>query len=245
MLKYLIILSLSFFLNFSVKSIEPPKAKPELHYASHPVPTNPVYLDSKYYETLIKEGPGVPAKNSKEQAEDEKILLEYQKNRTDKECQAAKEEVKVTLLGLFAKPHGPLDETKLTGLEPLFKQIRNDADFQIFNLKKHYGRPRPYVYLSSIHPCIDLEKSMAYPSGHATLGKLFALVLSDLFPDQKEAIRAQGDATGTHRVLGGVHHPSDIAAGRLIAEKIYKELKKSKKFQTDFEKAKTELNSAH
>ena len=82
-----------------------------------------------------------------------------------------------------------------------------------------------------IKPAADLEKSMSYPSGHATRGIIFALVLAELVPAQKDAILARGKQIGDDRVLAGVHFPSDVVAGQTLAKAILAQLMASEAFQ--------------
>ena len=80
------------------------------------------------------------------------------------------------------------------------------------------------------------EVTGAYPSGHAVLSKLYALILTDLQPQLKEELEARAQQIADHRVLSGMHHRSDINAGRKVAELTYAKLKKSKKFLADLKK---------
>ena len=76
------------------------------------------------------------------------------------------------------------------------------------------------------------------------LGTALALVLADLFPDKREAILAEGRAIGWHRVQLGRHYPTDIYAGRVLAQAIVQEMKKNKRFEKDFAEAKAEIAAA-
>jgi len=85
--------------------------------------------------------------------------------------------------------------------------------------------------------------SYSYPSGHAALGALAAIVLSRMVPEQREALFARGWDYGWNRVVAGVHFPSDIEASRLIATLIARELDKDPRFVADFAAAKAELRA--
>ena len=61
---------------------------------------------------------------------------------------------------------------------------------------------------------------MSYPSGHSTAGYALALALAKKFPYKKELILQQGLKIGENRLIGGVHHPSDVAAGRVLATQV-------------------------
>ncbi len=124
-----------------------------------------------------------------------------------------------------------------------FERVQKDAEAVTDNAKDFYKRPRPYV----INPSLangKLEKSFSYPSGHSTESMVLALVLADLLPDKHDAIIAEARSIGWHRVMIARHYPTDIYAGRVLAQAIVKQMKKSDKFQKDFAKAKAEIAAA-
>jgi hypothetical protein len=51
-----------------------------------------------------------------------------------------------------------------------------------------------------------------------------ALALAKKFPYKKDIILQQGLKIGENRIIGGVHHPSDVRAGRLLAEQVVKKM---------------------
>ena len=42
---------------------------------------------------------------------------------------------------------------------------------------------------------------------------VWATILVEIYPDQKEAILARGRQIGTDRSIAGMHWPSDVVAG--------------------------------
>jgi acid phosphatase (class A) len=56
----------------------------------------------------------------------------------------------------------------------------------------------------------------SYPSGHAAIGWAWALILSEIAPEQTDAILARGRAFGENRLICNVHWQSDVIAGRLM-----------------------------
>ena len=89
-----------------------------------------------------------------------------------------------------------------------------------------------------------LEKSFSYPSGHSTESMVLALVLAELLPAQHDAILEHARLMGWHRVQIARHYPTDIYAGRVLAQAIVKQFKKSEVFQKDFAAAKAEVAAA-
>ena len=73
---------------------------------------------------------------------------------------------------------------------------------------------------------------------------VLALVLADLFPDKHDAIIAEARAIGWHRVEIARHYPTDIYAGRVFAQAIVRQMKKSDAFRKDFAEAKAEITAA-
>lgn len=124
-----------------------------------------------------------------------------------------------------------------------FARVQKEAAAVTDNAKDYYKRPRPYVLDPSLASG-KLEKSFSYPSGHSTESMALALVLADLFPARHDAIIAEARAIGWHRVEIARHYPTDIYAGRVFAQAVVRQMKKSDEFQRDFAEAKAEVAAA-
>jgi acid phosphatase (class A) len=161
-----------------------------------------------------------PAVDSDEGKADLAILLWHQRTRTQPEIQRALSEVKLTV-GAYATaagvPLGPVQYPKTTAL---IDKVGKDIKVVTDGLKAHFKRPRPYMTDARVQPAIERETSPSYPSGHATRGLAIAVVLSELAPERREALLAQGRLVGVNRVIGGVHYPSDIESGQRLALKL-------------------------
>ena len=72
----------------------------------------------------------------------------------------------------------------------------------------------------------------------------WALVLAEVVPEQRDALIARAHLIGDDRVLGGVHSPSDVEAGRTLAAAIAKQLVADPQIQTLIAKAKSECAAA-
>jgi acid phosphatase (class A) len=90
--------------------------------------------------------------------------------------------------------------------------------------KKIFGRPRP--------PLADPTIGTGY---------LQAIVLAQMVPEKRAAIFQRAAEFGQHRVVCGVHYPSDVEAGKLSAFAISAALLKNAAFQEQFAPAKAEL----
>jgi len=98
-------------------------------------------------------------------------------------------------------------------------------------------------------PCRRTPKdpafSPSYPSGHATRGVVWATLLAEIYPDQKEKLLAKGKEIGTDRSLGGVHWPSDVVAGQKLGAAVAEQLLKDDDFKAELAKAKDECLAVH
>jgi acid phosphatase (class A) len=116
--------------------------------------------------------------------------------------------------------------------------------------KDKYARPRPFT-TDKGQACdpvsqdgIGAKLGFSYPSGHAGIGWLWALILSDAAPGRADSIRAFGQATGDLRVACRVHWLSDIANGRILATSVYQRIAAEPEFQADLARARAEMAKA-
>lgn len=137
--------------------------------------------------------------------------------------------------------------------------------------KECWGRARPFVVDPSLTP---LERSLAstrqrgapaqarfpadspcpappagdyspsYPSGHATVGAMMAILLAQMVPERHEALFALGWEMGEDRVVSGVHFPSDVEAGRVLGTVLAGAMHQDARFRADFAAARRELRAA-
>ncbi|HLX94408.1 MAG TPA: phosphatase PAP2 family protein [Verrucomicrobiae bacterium] len=132
---------------------------------------------------------------------------------------------------------------KFPKTEAFFQHVQKDAETVTDNAKDFYKRPRPYVLDPSLASG-KLEKSFSYPSGHSTESMVLALVLAEVFPDQHDAIIAEARNIGWHRVEIARHYPTDIYAGRVLAQAIVREMNKNSQFEQDLAAARAEVAPA-
>jgi acid phosphatase (class A) len=208
-----------------------------------PAPNSSASTASKYADPqhdlmadIKSQFPDFPQKGSAAQSADEAELRKAQKTRSSEDCKRASSEVIVTLQNFYGRPYGELTEKQVATLEPFFEQIRSEFGPYIGQVKKGYARLRPYLYIKDLKPCVQKEESFAYPSGHATLAAFYGLILADLFPARAQQFRDRADTIARDRVIGGVHHPSDVEAGKKLGQMLYAELAKSKRYQEDVAK---------
>lgn len=158
-----------------------------------------------------------PAVGSDEGKADIAILLWHQRTRTPTDIQRAASEVKLGLEAYAVASGRSLNAARFPKTAALIDKAGKDTKAVTDSLKKHFLRPRPYLTDARVQPAIERETSPSYPSGHATRGLIFGIILAELAPDRREALLAAGRQVGVDRVIGGVHYPSDIEAGQRLA----------------------------
>jgi acid phosphatase (class A) len=144
----------------------------------------------------------------------------------------------------FASAVGPhFVEERLPKTAAFFHKVQKDAAAVTDAGKNHFQRPRPFTTDPSLANG-KLEKSFGYPSGHSAESMVLALVLAEIFPDKHDQIVAHARELGWRRVQIARHYPTDIYAGRVLAQAIVQEMNKNPEFQHDLAKVKEELTTA-
>ena len=184
-----------------------------------------------------------PLPDSPEQAADLQEVRAVSQSAPDSDVAVAKTETKFTIF-TFEPEIGPFFEPgKFPKAEALLHNAQADAETVVDNAKNYWKRPRPYKVDPSLASG-KLEKSFSYPSGHSTESMVLALVMAELFPEHRDAIIAEARNIGWHRVEIARHYPTDIYAGRVLAQAIVRQMKKDADFQKDLSAAKAELAAA-
>jgi hypothetical protein len=103
-----------------------------------------------------------------------------------------------------------------------------------------HKRDRPYVAHLEVKPLFT-EKGYGYPSAHAVKAHLLALVLQQLFPDSAKDFLDKSDAICQTRINAGVADPTDITAGKTLAEALLQALTTDDQFQKDLQAVQAEV----
>lgn len=140
-----------------------------------------------------------------------------------------------------------IDQARVPATLNLLERARLDLVHMTRIPKVHYRRLRPFVG-NEAPICVQrsqaLADSFSYPSGHATQGWAYALIMAALVPEKATAILARGRAYGESRVVCGVHWLSDVSAGRTNGSSTFAALMGDAAFRADLDKARTELRAA-
>lgn len=139
----------------------------------------------------------------------------------------------------------PITEQQMPHLYMLLRRTLADAGLSTYAAKNHYQRTRPFMVNGEPICTPDeeehLRKDGSYPSGHTAFGWAWALILSEIAPEQIDAILARGRAFGESRNICNVHWHSDVVEGRFMGAAAVARLHADPAFQTELEAAKAEF----
>ena len=176
--------------------------------------------------------PAPPEAGSKKDKADLAAVLDWQKRRAPQDCARASAAARAGYEEFFGDI-SPFPKPLPEAAAVIFKRVKTETDGAAADIKDVFKRPRPFLRDAALEPCLGRVGGLAYPSGHATISRLFALMLSDLAPSRKKEFFARADEAARDRVIGGAHHPSDIEAGKRLAGLLYRRYQKSTAFRTD------------
>ena len=186
--------------------------------------------------------PPPPAPGSLAALGDLETVLQVQAARTPADVAWAKLIEKDHVFEDFGDVLGPwFEEKNLPVLTDFLGQVTIDARQVSDRMKSLYLRYRPPTVEPTVRPCVEIPKSNSYPSGHSLRAFVWAGVLGDVFPDRQPDLFARAHRVAWGRVIGGVHFPSDIVGGRIAAQAIVAELRKSPAYRAAIEKCRAEV----
>jgi len=203
-------------------------ANKELHYLQ-PKSIHPTHLL-----------PLPPSVGSEEYKSEIDQILAIQASRTPAQIKRFQSEEKFGLAAFETVMPAWCTTDNLPKLDKLLKTAVKESKYFSGLAKDSFQRKRPYWEDSRIQPLGQREEECAYPSGHATRGILYAMILAQLEPTRGDKLLERGREIGWDRVIGGVHHPSDIAAGRVLGQAIVRVLLKNPDFQADLKEVQEE-----
>jgi acid phosphatase (class A) len=200
------------------------------------------YLAPKSVD-FVKLLPAPPKPETDEAKQEMEVVLRVQESRTPAEVARAESEAKLTMAAFTQVVGKWFTAENLPLTAKLIKAA--EADSKVFSAaaKDHFGRKRP-PNDARVKPTIHGEDEPSYPSGHATRGMLFGLILAELDPEQRDALMDRAREIGWDRVIAGVHFPSDLVAGRVLGQAIFQGMSSNPSFRKDLEAAKAEFIAA-
>lgn len=182
-----------------------------------------------------------PAPGSAESSRDFEELLRLQAERSPEQCAAAAAQAIPDFRSLFGAS-GILSTAEAAAVAPFVdsasKLLSKISGFH----KKKFARPRPYSADARVQPCVEKPSgAKSYPSTHAGAGVLDACVLGRLFPERAGILASHGRGAGDLRVVAGVHHPSDVHAGRELGARVCARLLKEDDFLAELARVQASL----
>ncbi|MEY2879593.1 MAG: hypothetical protein RLZZ15_1973 [Verrucomicrobiota bacterium] len=196
---------------------------------------------------LVQVLPAPPAAGSIAAAADLEAVVQAQGWRTAAQVEWARAVDKNDVFVLFGA-EGLLGANftaeKFPRLIALLKAATDDTRPPIDAAKQLHARARPFKIDGRVQPCIDLPAGDSYPSGHGFGAHFRAAILAEIFPGKRAQLEERAHRIAWGRVLAGVHFPSDVEAGRRLAEASVAELQKSAAFRAALEACRAEAAAA-
>lgn len=174
----------------------------------------PPILNSSDFDSLL-----LPAPDLNGTIEDLAILKFSQESRSPETCNAQRGFL--SCYNIFA--YNAAIGANIEDVAPTFSEcIVTLFSESLKDVKDHFKnkiqRPRPFLRHPDLKPCIPKEFSYSYPSGHATFYSFTAELLTAVYPELEERLKQVGSRGVYARVIGGVHYPSDVEAGRKLGQ---------------------------
>lgn len=144
----------------------------------------------------------------------------------------------------FANVMGPnFNKEKLPKVSAFFDRVVATEGAVVDPAKDVWKRPRPHQLSDLVKPVVKQSSSGSWPSGHATVGTMMGIILSDMVPEKRAEIMARAAEYAHNRVVGGIHYPSDIEMGKISGSVIAAVLLNRDDFKAEYEVARAELRS--
>ena len=181
--------------------------------------------------------PAPPALGSLADLADLETVLRVQVTRTPSDVEFA-EKVASTDLGVIWPGYSNEAFPKTA---KLLGEVFSDLAFVLREAKELHQRPRPPKSHPAVHPCLVVPSSFSYPSGHSTVGFVLAGFFSAIAPEKRDEVLERAHRFAWARIVGGVHYPSDVVGGRLLAEAFLAQLLKNPDFLAQIPATRAEL----
>src|SRR5581483_6548251 len=205
---------------------------------------NTGYLSGREVDFRLVLGPP-PALDSRWDRADQATVLAYQ-DVDQARWQAAKLDEQ-QLYARFAEAFGrPIDQRSSPTVLTILDRALLDVDATTSRAKDHFSRPRPFqrMYLRRVCDKDDAPEpeehpmhGASYPSGHSTHGWAVAMILARVAPDHADALMRRAEEYEESRLVCGMHFPTDLEAGHIVATAVVAHLDASREFQADLIRA--------
>ena len=196
-----------------------------------------VYLSMTPAQSEALIGPP-PARDSAEHKTQMDIVLWLQKTRTPEQVAFVEKTLSLERFApIIAEALIDVDGLELKNtFAAILSEVQSDYD----TVKAVYGEPRPFQINDAVKPVGDARPVASYPSGHAIRATVYASLLSEIFPDHKDALMDLAEQIGYGRVIAGVHYPIDVTAGQKLGGAYASDIAAQPAFKAAVEKIKGE-----
>lgn len=188
--------------------------------------------------------PPPPAKDSEQTKKELADFHAFEGTRDKARADKAVADDDETITRFLAGMDMNIDLAKLPATKALFDRINSTEGAVVDPAKEKFARLRPYLADETIKPLLKPKKSGAYPSGHTTVGILFAVTLSQIAPEKSAEFFARADDFAYSRYVAGMHYLSDFPPSKMAGAAISAELLKNADYLKAVEAAKPELRAA-
>ncbi|MSO72469.1 MAG: phosphatase PAP2 family protein [Rhodospirillaceae bacterium] len=213
-----------------------------------------------------------PAPNSEFEKRELATVLAAQKARSPALIKRALEDR--DFLGFATVLGANFTLAKIPLAAEFIRKVTRETTQEIDRVKDCWPRPRPFVVSTEIQPpgdaaqgtvnrpgaamanaatqasappCLPAASSAyshSYPSGAAGVGMTAAILLAAMVPEKRSELFLRGQEYGENRINLGLHFPSDIEAGRILASAMIALMMPRPAFNTDLASAKAEVRAA-
>lgn len=186
--------------------------------------------------------PAPTANGSTEDRAQQMLVIAVQKAASPERIALANSDAEETVYAMFSRVlPANFKPANLPVFTAMFERIGDTEDAVVDPVKAYFGRTRPFLNNPEIKPLVKPSKSGSYPSGHTSRSTMMAIVLSSMLPEKRAALFERANEYAESRVVGGMHYPNDLDAGRRAGSAMAATLLASSTFNTDFEAARGEL----
>ena len=125
-----------------------------------------------------------------------------------------------------------LAELELPYIKEELESLLDESAKFVMELKYKYNRPRPYqiaeFYGIDLNGTLKMDsmKTPSYPSGHAIQGYLAGKYYAGKYPKYVNKFKQLGEDIAHSRIIAKAHYPSDKKFGKIVAEHLFRLLKK-------------------
>jgi len=189
-----------------------------------------------------------PQADSRADRADEEMVSAYQ-DVDEARWQMAKLDEQQLYPRFVAAFGRPIDQASSPALVALLDRALRDVDVTAAAAKDHFQRPRPFqrMHLQRVCDKNDAPEpeehpmhGASYPSGHSTHGWTVAMILARVAPERANALMMRAEDYEESRLVCGMHFPTDVEAGHVVAAAVVARLDGSKAFQADVVRARRE-----